>query len=97
MPDKKLPNRLRRNRSGALVPHWVTSPMGKISAATRSARSRRAVMIRHHGADHPATVEADAAYREALFEDRIRSLVADAPDITVETRMRLAALMLSAS
>ena len=67
--------------------------MVKSTAAVVSARQKHNVLVRHHGADDPATVEARRELKAVSAEEYIKQLVDDAPPLTPEQRDRLATLL----
>lgn len=61
--------------------------------ATRTARARRAALVRHRGADDPQALEAARDVRAASLAQHIARVAAEAPPLTDEQRDRLAVLL----
>jgi hypothetical protein len=57
---------------------------------------RKAAMTRHHGPDHPLTLQAAAALRTALLAQAIKQAARTQPPLTDGERTELVALLLSA-
>jgi hypothetical protein len=58
-----------------------------------SARNRHNVLVRHHGADDPVTLDARRDLHAAQIEDCIRRIIDQAPPLTAGQLDRLAALL----
>jgi hypothetical protein len=61
--------------------------------ARQSARQRHNVLVRHRGADDPATVDAKRDLRAAHLEEHVREAVAGWPPLSDEQRSEIAALL----
>ena len=57
------------------------------------ARARHASLVRFHGIDDPATIEARRDLKAVSAEDYIRDFVDSAPALTPEQRDKLATLL----
>jgi hypothetical protein len=69
----------------------LTAPAVTLMTASR----RKAALTKHHGPDHPATLEASRDLRAAHLEEHIKRLVDDAPPLTSDQLARLAGLLFS--
>jgi hypothetical protein len=65
------------------------------SAAVRHHRGRVAALTRSRPDDDPELVEARASLRALSLEAAVRKAVAQAPELTVEQRDRIAAILRS--
>lgn len=61
--------------------------------ASVSLRNRHNVLVRHHGADAPVTLEAARDLRAASLAEYITRRVAEAPPLTAEQVERLRGLL----
>ena len=67
--------------------------MPPLSKARAEARSRIGVNAKRYGPDHPKTREAQRDYKFTTLSDHIEKILAQAPPLNDEQRVRLAELL----